>query len=43
MSLKLYNTFTRKKEEFVPIKKDEVGLYTCGLTVYNYAQTSAYI
>ena len=37
MSLKLYNTFTRKKEEFVPIKKDEVGLYTCGLTVYNYA------
>jgi len=37
MSLKLYNTLTRQKEEFVPIKKDEVGLYTCGLTVYNYA------
>ena len=37
MSLKLYNTLTRKKEEFKPIRKDEVGLYTCGLTVYNYA------
>ncbi len=37
MSLKLYNTFTRKKEEFKPIRKGEVGLYTCGLTVYNYA------
>lgn len=37
MSLKLYNTFTREKEEFIPIRKDEVGLYTCGLTVYNYA------
>jgi len=37
MSLTLYNTLTRKKEEFKPIRKDEVGLYTCGLTVYNYA------
>ncbi|TSA27166.1 cysteine--tRNA ligase [bacterium] len=37
MILKLYNTFSRKKEDFKPIKKDEVGLYTCGLTVYNYA------
>jgi cysteinyl-tRNA synthetase len=34
--LKLYNTLTRKKEEFKPIKKDEVGLYTCGPTVYWY-------
>jgi len=33
----LYNSLTRKKEEFVPIKKDMVGLYTCGPTVYNYA------
>ena len=32
--LKLYNTLTRKKEEFVPIKKGKVGLYTCGPTVY---------
>ena len=35
--LKLYNTLTRKKEEFTSIKKDFVGLYTCGPTVYNYA------
>ena len=33
----LYNTLTRKKEEFKPIKKGAVGLYTCGPTVYNYA------
>jgi len=37
MKLSLYNTLTRKKEEFKPIKKGEVGLYTCGPTVYNYA------
>ncbi|MFH1522171.1 MAG: cysteine--tRNA ligase [archaeon] len=34
MALKLYNTLTRKKEKFVPIKKDKVGIYTCGPTVY---------
>ena len=33
----LYNTLNRKKEEFRPIKKGAVGLYTCGPTVYNYA------
>lgn len=33
----LYNTLNRKKEEFAPIKAGEVGLYTCGPTVYNYA------
>ncbi len=36
-TIKLYNTLTRKKEEFKPIKPGEVGLYTCGPTVYNYA------
>ena len=35
--LKLYNTLTRKKEIFKPIKKGEVGIYTCGPTVYDYA------
>lgn len=35
--MKLYNTLTRKKEEFQPEKPDQVGLYTCGPTVYNYA------
>jgi cysteinyl-tRNA synthetase len=37
MKLYLYNTLTRKKEEFKPIKDNEIGLYTCGPTVYNYA------
>ncbi len=35
--LKLYNTLTRKKEVFVPIKKGTVTMYSCGPTVYNYA------
>jgi len=30
----LYNTLSRKKEEFKPLKKDSVGMYTCGPTVY---------
>jgi cysteinyl-tRNA synthetase len=34
MVLKLFNTLSRKKEEFKPIKKGEVGLYCCGPTVY---------
>ncbi|MBT4111106.1 cysteine--tRNA ligase [Candidatus Woesearchaeota archaeon] len=35
--MKFYNTLTRKKETFKPIKKTEVSLYTCGPTVYNFA------
>jgi cysteinyl-tRNA synthetase len=37
MKLLLYNTLTRQKEEFVPIRTGEAGLYTCGPTVYNFA------
>ena len=33
----LYNTLTRQKDEFQPLKKGKVGLYTCGPTVYDYA------
>lgn len=36
MVLKLYNTLSRKKEVFKPIKKGQVGLYCCGPTVYWY-------
>ena len=36
MSLKLYNTLSRKKERFIPINKKNVGIYTCGPTVYWY-------
>ena len=32
--MKLYNTLTRKKEEFKPINKDRVNMYVCGVTVY---------
>lgn len=35
--IKLFNTLSRTKEEFVPINNKKVGLYTCGPTVYNYA------
>ena len=35
--MKLYNTLTRKKQEFRPIKKNQVSFYSCGPTVYNYA------
>ena len=30
----IYNTLTRKKEEFVPINPGMVGIYVCGPTVY---------
>jgi len=36
MALKLYNTLTRRKEIFKPIKTGFVGIYTCGPTVYSY-------
>lgn len=36
MTLKVYNTLTRKKEEFVPIEPGKVKMYVCGPTVYNY-------
>lgn len=34
MALQLFNTLSRQKEEFIPLQKNEVGLYTCGPTVY---------
>lgn len=34
--MKIYNTMTRKKEEFVPIREGKVGIYVCGPTVYDY-------
>ncbi len=35
--IKLYNSLTRKKETFTPIEKNNVRMYACGPTVYNYA------
>jgi cysteinyl-tRNA synthetase len=34
--MKLYNTMSMKKEEFIPIKEGKVSMYCCGPTVYNY-------
>ena len=34
--MQIYNSLTRKKEEFRPIREGEVGIYACGPTVYNY-------
>ena len=34
--MKIYNTLTRKKEEFIPINDNQVLIYVCGPTVYNY-------
>ena len=33
--LKLYNTLTRQKDEFVPLDPAHVGIYACGPTVYD--------
>ncbi|CCZ95324.1 cysteine--tRNA ligase [Corallococcus sp. CAG:1435] len=37
MQLRFYNTLTRKKEDFVPVKPHQAGIYSCGPTVYKYA------
>lgn len=34
--LQIYNSFTQKKETFVPLVAGEIGLYVCGITVYDY-------
>ena len=35
MALRIYNTLTRKKEEFVPLVAGQIGIYVCGVTVYD--------
>lgn len=35
MPIYVYNSFTRKKEEFIPLKPPNVNIYTCGVTVYD--------
>ncbi len=34
--MKIYNTMSKQKEEFVPVKEGKVGMYVCGPTVYNF-------
>ena len=35
--MRLYNTMSRRIEDFVPIEEGKVSMYCCGPTVYNYA------
>ena len=35
MTLRIYNTLTGKKEEFLPLREKQVGMYACGVTVYD--------
>ncbi len=35
MALRIHNTMTGKKEEFVPLRENRVGMYVCGVTVYD--------
>ena len=34
--MKIFNTMTKKKEEFVPLQEGKVTMYVCGPTVYNF-------
>lgn len=36
LSIRVFNTVTRKKEQFVPVSGNKVGIYACGPTVYDY-------
>ncbi|MAR89531.1 MAG: cysteine--tRNA ligase [Pseudomonadales bacterium] len=36
MTIQLYNTINQRKEVFTPVRQDEVSMYVCGPTVYNY-------
>src|SRR5688572_19620059 len=34
--LQIYNTFTQKKETFIPLQPGQIKIYVCGMTVYDY-------
>ena len=42
MSLKFFNTLTLEKEDFIPFNKEEVLMYSCGPTVYDYPHIGNY-
>ena len=35
MTLRIYNTHSRRKEEFQPLQQGKVGIYVCGITAYD--------
>ncbi|TET66525.1 MAG: cysteine--tRNA ligase, partial [Candidatus Zixiibacteriota bacterium] len=42
MALRFFNTFTKRIEEFTPIRPGEVRMYNCGPTVYDFAHIGNY-
>ena len=42
MDVRLYNTYSRQKEGFTPLREGEVRIYTCGPTVYDFAHIGNY-
>jgi cysteinyl-tRNA synthetase len=42
MVFTVFNTLSRQKEQFIPLHKDKVGMYTCGPTVYNFPHIGNY-
>ena len=38
--MKIYNTMSKRKEEFVPLEEGKVKMYVCGPTVYNFIPVS---
>ena len=40
--MKIFNTLTRRKEEFVPLEEGKVRMYVCGPTVYNLIHSCFY-
>ena len=41
MSIKVYNTLTKQKEEFVPIHPGKANIYVCAVTPYNHPHVGA--
>ena len=42
-NLNFFNTLSNKKEKFVPINSDKVGMYVCGPTVYDFPHIEAFL
>ena len=41
--IRIYNTLTKKKEDFIPLEEGKVRMYVCGPTVYNFIHIDIFI
>ena len=41
--MKIYNTLSKRKEEFVPLEEGKVKMYVCGPTVYNFIHIGTFM